>query len=146
MMVLLQALPGSRELRPLADEHPSPAPSGRDACGIAACTHRTGCGQIPCHVRAGAYEFEKARFVTFTRDELEVLEEGSSGAIEIAEQASRLARRAYEHAIALDAQLEEAYRLLALMLIDRGDTQAAIRLANALRRMQPSREPQPPSA
>ena len=58
----------------------------------------------------------------------------------------RLARRAYEQAIALDAQLEEAYRLLALMLIDRGDAQAAIRLANALRRMQRSREPRPPSA
>lgn len=58
----------------------------------------------------------------------------------------RLARRAYEQAIALDAQLEEAYRRLALMLIDRGDAQAAIRLANALRRMQRSREPRPPSA
>ena len=58
----------------------------------------------------------------------------------------RLARRAYEQAIALDAQLAEAYRLLALMLIDRGDAQAAIRLANALRRMQRSREPRPPSA
>ena len=50
----------------------------------------------------------------------------------------RLARRAYERAIALDAQLEEAYRHLALMLIDRGDAQAAIRLANALRRVQRS--------
>lgn len=58
----------------------------------------------------------------------------------------RLARRAYEQAIALDAQLEEAYRLLALMLIDRGEAQAAIRLANALRRMQRSREPRQPSA
>ena len=57
----------------------------------------------------------------------------------------RLARRAYEQAIALDAQLAEAYRLLALMLIDRGDAQAAIRLANALRRIQRSREPRPPS-
>jgi tetratricopeptide (TPR) repeat protein len=55
----------------------------------------------------------------------------------------RLARRAYERAIALDAQLEEAYRHLALMLIDRGDSQAAIRLANALRRVQRSDSARP---
>jgi Flp pilus assembly protein TadD len=54
----------------------------------------------------------------------------------------RLARRAYERAIALDAQLGEAYRHLALMLIDRGDSQA-IRLANALRRVQRSDSARP---
>lgn len=45
----------------------------------------------------------------------------------------------------LDVKLEEAYQLLALMLIDRGDAQATI-LANALRRTQRRREPRPPFA
>lgn len=41
--------------------------------------------EVPRSELVKAYEFEKDRFVTFTKDELDALEEASSGAIEITE-------------------------------------------------------------
>ena len=41
--------------------------------------------EVPRSELVKAYEFEKDRFVTFTKDELDALEEGSTGAIEITE-------------------------------------------------------------